>query len=247
MDTGNVERPPPRPPDRAALNTVVQSQTADNMVMHLGAENANDPPQNGVDPMNIPNPAVTAVTCEAAAKQSNALHSPLLHFESSVFDRGDFKSSAKRNSNSKGKNPGTIQQKGLSTSSGDAAAQHRTYASAKRSYYNLFEGYPSIIERERLSCLLRLHRVTMPLPDSSSELPTLVSAPNFDKALFEGPKRSYYNLFEGYPSIIEQEQLSCLLRLHRVTMPPPDSSSVLPTLVSAPNFDKALFEGPKRS
>ena len=129
MDTGNVERPPPRPPDRAALNTVVQSQTADNMVMHLGAENANDPPQNGVDPMNIPNPAVTAVTCEAAAKQSNALHSPLLHFESSVSDRVDFISSAKQNSNSKGKNPGTIQQKGLSTSSGDAAAQHRTYAS----------------------------------------------------------------------------------------------------------------------
>ena len=118
---------------------------------------------------------------------------------------------------------------------------------SKRSYYDLFEGYPSNIEQETPSCLLQLHRVTMPLPDSSSELPTLVSAPNFNKALFEGPKRSYYNLFEVYPSIIEREQLSCLLRLHRVTMPPPDSSSELPTLVSAPNFDKALFEGPTRS
>jgi hypothetical protein len=98
------------------------------MVMHLGAENANDPPQNGVDPMNIPNPAVTAVTCEAAAKQFNALNSPLLHFESSVSDRVDFISSAKHNSNSKGKNPCTMQQKQFS-SSNDAAAQHRTYAS----------------------------------------------------------------------------------------------------------------------
>ena len=80
---------------------------------------------------------------------------------------------------------------------------------SKRSYYDLFEGYPSNIEQETPSCLLQLHRVTMPLPDSSSELPTLVSAPNFDKALFEGPKRSCYNLFEVYPSIIEREQLSC--------------------------------------
>ena len=125
METG---RPPPHPPDAFTHNNVAQSQTVVDMVVHLGAENANDPPQNGVDPKNIPIPA-TAVTCEAAAKQYNALHSPLLHFESSVSDRVDFISSAKRNSNSKGKNPCTMQQKGLSTSSGDAAAQHRTYAS----------------------------------------------------------------------------------------------------------------------
>jgi hypothetical protein len=72
MDTGIARRPPPHPPDRAALNNVVQSQTADNKVMHSGAENAADPSQNGEDLQNNLTPAVTAVTF-VVANYANAL------------------------------------------------------------------------------------------------------------------------------------------------------------------------------
>jgi hypothetical protein len=174
-----TRRPPPNPPDACTHNNVAQSQTVVDMVMHLGAKNANDPPQNGVDPMNIPNPAVTAVTCEAAAKQSNALHSPLLHFESSVSDRVDFISSARRNSNSKGKNPGTIQQKGLSTSSSDDAAQHRTYASdVSFSKGNHISGpnsaFPCLHKVDTCTALQRCN-------NSMGEIPTVLQKKDLDK------------------------------------------------------------------
>jgi hypothetical protein len=87
-----IERPPPHPPDPLTHCRVEQSETVVNMVMHLGAKNASDSCQNGKDLYKIRIPAA-AVTFEAAAKQANALHSPLLHSVSSVSDRVDFISS----------------------------------------------------------------------------------------------------------------------------------------------------------
>jgi hypothetical protein len=53
------------------------------------------------------------------------------------------------------------------------------------------------------------------------------SASVFDSFIVSEPKRSYYDLFEGYPSNIEREQLSCSLQFHRVTMPYSGSSTKL--------------------
>ena len=74
---------------------------------------------------------------------------------------------------------------------------------SKWTYHNLFEGDPSIIEREQPSCSLRLHSVITPFLDSSTELRTGFSTPDFYKAVSGGSKRTYHNLFEGDPSIIE--------------------------------------------
>ena len=87
-----IERPPPHPPDPLTHCRIEQSETVVNMVMHLRAKNASDSCQNGKDLYKIRIPAA-AVTFEAAAKQANALHSPLLHSVSSVSDRVDFISS----------------------------------------------------------------------------------------------------------------------------------------------------------
>jgi hypothetical protein len=69
METG---RPPPRPPDTLQFSNSEQLQTVSNMIMHSGAENASDPPSNGEDLQNIPNPGVSAVTFEVA-NYANAL------------------------------------------------------------------------------------------------------------------------------------------------------------------------------
>jgi hypothetical protein len=84
-------------------------------------------------------------------------------------------------------------------------------------------------------------------PDSSTELPKLVSVPDFNKAVFGRSMLSYQNLFEDYCSSIERELLSSSSRLHRVTMPHPDSSIELLKLVLVPNYGKAVFGGSMES
>jgi hypothetical protein len=174
-----IERPPPHPPDPLTHCRVEQSETVVNMVMHQGAKNASDSCQNGKDLYKIRIPA-GAVTFEAAAKQANALHSPLLHFESSVSDRVDVISSkhlgAKNASDScqNGKDLYKIRILAAAVTFEAAAKQANAlhfpllhsvssvsdrvdFISSKQYYDDLFEVYPSITEREQLSCLTRLH------------------------------------------------------------------------------------------
>ena len=114
---------------------------------------------------------------------------------------------------------------------------------SNRTYHNLFEGDPSTIERERPICSLQLHSVSTRFLDSSTELWTVFSAPDFYKVSSGGFKRTYHNLFEGNPSIIARERPSCSLRLQSVSNRFLDSSTELWTVFSASNFHKVSSGG----